>query len=204
MIGTLTMPSVQQLVQCAGLVVASTGLAWLVSGWAVDRWPRQATWKVRAVFPALEATLTLALVVRFGCTPLALAGALFGILALYASYADVRCREVDDSIHLMLVLVGMIGVQPQDVPAMVLAGVLVSLPLVLVVAVGYPMGGADLKYTAAYAFGAGVTCGGVGLAAGMLLAVVHQKWKRNKHQGFPLIPYLSTGFGLSFILFGGV
>ena len=204
MIGTLTLPTVQQMIPCAGLVVASTGLAWMVSGWAADRWPRHATWRVRAIFPVLEAMLSLALVVRFGYTALALAGALFGILALYASYADMCCREVDDHIHMMLLLVGLVRAQPQDVPAMVLAGIVVSLPLVLVVAVGHPMGGADVKFTAAYAFGTGVTCGGVGLAAGMLLAVIHQKWKRNKNQAFPLIPYLSTGFGLSFILLGGV
>lgn len=96
-------------------------VAWWTSGGAVNRWKE--SWKVRAAFPALMALLSTVLELRFGCTVTAMAGAFYGVLALYVSYADVKCREVDDFIHGMLLLVGLLGAQLQQVPATTLAGV---------------------------------------------------------------------------------
>ena len=203
MIGTLTMPPVEAWVQGFGFVVASTAVGWWTSGGAVDRW--KGSWRGRAIFPTLMALWSTVLVVRFGCTVAAMAGALYGVLALYASYADLQSREVDDFIHLMLLLVGLLGTQVQQVPAMALAGGGGSLPMLLV-GLGFPcpLGGADGEDNAALAFGAGGGGAMWGLMAGLALAPVHQFIKKTKGEGFPLIPYLSTGFLLSYILVGGV
>lgn len=194
---------VEVLIQAFAFVVASTAVAWWTSGGAMDRW--KGSWRVQAVFPALMVFWSAALVLRFGCTVAAMAGALYGVLALYASYADLRCREVDDHIHLMLLLVGLLGAQPLQVPAMALTGVVAALPMLAVVVLfRCHLGGADVKYTAAFAFGPGLLCGWCGLMAGLVLAVIHQSFKKTKDQGFPLIPYLSVGFLLSYLFVGGV
>lgn len=198
----LTEPQLLGWMQSLGFVVSSTAVAWLVSGWAADRW--SGSWRVRAMVPALMALWTVAVVLRFGCTVPAMAGALYGILAVSASYADLRCREVDDYIHLMLLLVGLLGTQPQQVPAMALAAVVVSLPLLVVALCHCPLGGADVKYTAAFGFGVGVVDGMAGLLLGLVLAIVHQSVLKKREPGFPLIPYLSGAYLLVYFVRGGV
>ena len=70
---------------------------------------------------------------------------------------------------------------------------------------GRSLGGADLKFAAALCALLGPLWGLGGLFAGTLAAVLIEGRKARKNPGtgkvgFPMIPYLSAGFGLAFVL----
>lgn len=138
------------------------------------------------------------LILVYGCTVMALKGFVFFLILLYAAVSDIRFREVDDSVHLMIIITGLIGTELSDIPKMFLAAVLVALPQ-LAVAVLKPgmYGGADIKLSAACVFLLGIKKGYIGLIIGLTLGVIINfiiQIRKNKSEGFPMIPYLAAGF----------
>ena len=56
------------------------------------------------------------------------------------------------------------------------------------------IGGADIKIVAAMSFALGMVKGTAGMFIGVLFAVIINAIKKNRKEGFPMIPYLAAGY----------
>ena len=151
------------------------------------------------------ATAALLLLIS-GYTMVSLKGFILVLLLLYASVSDLAIREVEDYIPIMISLTALIGIDIGSLPVMLLAAVVITVPQ-LAVAVLKPgtYGGGDIKIMAACTFLLGITKGLFALVAGLLLAVavtliVRKINKQNVKEPFALVPYLSVGCFLAYLL----
>ncbi len=131
---------------------------------------------------------------------------LVGIL-LYASVTDIKTRRVPDSVSLMLLILAFVDMDMTSLPSMLIGAATVFIPQ-LALAVIRPdraIGGADLKISTALAFLLGATRGIFALVVGMLIAVIYMaiynKVNGKDQKGsFPLVPFLSVGATLAFLI----
>ncbi|MDD4492855.1 MAG: A24 family peptidase [Eubacteriales bacterium] len=146
------------------------------------------------------------LILISGYTMESLKGFIFFLLLFYASVSDLAVREVDDSISLMIGLTALSGIGISDLPAMLLAALVITVPQ-FAVAVLKPgtYGGADVKIMAACAFLLGVAKGLLALVTGLILAVtvtliVRKIRGENVKEPFALVPFLSAGCFLAYLI----
>ena len=129
---------------------------------------------------------------------------IFISILFYASYCDIKTREVPDYIHIMIFISAFIGVTKENIPSMIIGLFIVPLPLLIsLVFREDSIGGADIKLMAACAFFLGLERGLVAIIVGLLLAVIctviiKKIQKKSIKESFPLIPYLAVG---SFLLY---
>lgn len=126
---------------------------------------------------------------------------------LYAAYGDLKTHEADDFIHILVLAVAMICKDPKTIPQSLLSAVLmVSMMLLVAFTVkGADIGGADIKFTAACAFLTTLEGGLIGLCLGTFIALIFNSPFRKKEGAeapFPMLPYLSCGYIIVFLLFG--
>ena len=142
------------------------------------------------------------LILVSGYTMISLKGFILFLLLLYASVSDLATREVEDYIPLMIILTALIGIGISDIPVMLIATVVITIPQ-LAVAILKPgtYGGADIKLMSACTFLLGLTKGMFALVTGLTLAVaVTIIVRKNVKEPFALIPYLSVGCFLAYLL----
>ena len=160
--------------------------------------------KVRttAIIVAVSLIYTLSLIYFFGVAAITVKGLALLFILMYSSSEDIKTRNCDDGIHLMIVIAAFIGTEIRQLPGMILSGIFVMIIMLASVIIGKgKMGGADIKLSAACAFLLGLQKGLMGLFIGLLLAIVINLIKgKNQKQPFPLIPYLSVGFTLAFLI----
>lgn len=161
--------------------------------------------KTAFAFVGIAVAISALLLYFFGCAVSAVQGILLCLILAYSSYSDIKTRESDDYLALMIVLTAFIGREVSDIPGMLLSAVLITIPmlLVLIICKGKTIGGADIKLTAACAFLLGISRGIVGLTAGLIIGIVANliiQSKKEKPEGFPLIPYLAVGFMTAYFL----
>lgn len=137
---------------------------------------------------------------------------LFSCLLIVASVWDIRKRIIPDTICIAVAMVGLLTFHPTK-----LLGILLGIPLLIAaLAKEGGMGGGDVKFTAAVGFVLGLPIGCVGLAVGLLTAIiwyfvangvrkmVQMPALSSKAVGLPLAPFLSIGFiGVTLLKFGG-
>lgn len=192
LLGTMTL-----LTYAVGLAV--TGLtALLISLYAAKLWNGN---NKKAAFAFVGISIAAAVLIFsfFGYAVSAVRGIIFCLILLFASYSDIKTREVDDYLHIMIVLTAFIGRNVSDIPSMMLSAVLIAIPMLFVTIIckGRNIGGADIKLSASCAFLLGIEKGGSGLAIGLTLSIIVNliiQRRKNKEDGFPLIPYLAVGF----------
>ena len=82
----------------------------------------------------------------FGFTPYTVRGILLCLILLTASYSDLRYREVDDHLSVMVLLTSFIGCGMADLPGMLLGGLFVFGMMLVVSLMGKEscIGGADI------------------------------------------------------------
>ena len=121
-------------------------------------------------------------------------------LFLYASVRDIKTREVQDSISVMLLILGLVDTDIARLPAMICGALLVFLPQFVSALINpsKALGGADIKLSSAAAFLLGAQMGLFALIIGLTLTVIvmpiiRRIRKLPKDQPFPLIPFLSIG-----------
>ena len=159
--------------------------------------------KTALIFTIMAVCVTLIMICFFGCTAIAVKGILFAFILAFSSFEDVKTRECDDHLHLMIVIAAFIGTDLNNLPWMFLAALFAGSVIVFSKLIGKgKIGGADIKLAAASAFLLGIGRGIIGLLAGTLLAVIVNMIKKNRKAGFPMIPYLAVGFTAAYFIQG--
>lgn len=184
------------------LVITAVLIAVVLSRYAAEAYKGNRK-KATLFFAGITAFVTLALFCFFGCAATTLKGIIFCLLLLFSSYEDIRIRECEDYVHLMIVIAAFIGTDMAALPNMVLSALLVGgIMLMTTVITKSQIGGADIKLSAACAFMLGTVQGMTGLMIGLILAVIINsiKNRKKKHEGFPLIPYLAVGFTAAYFM----
>lgn len=178
--------------------------AFVVSRYAAERFKGNKK-KAAAAFIGIILAVSVLSLCFFGCAVSAIKGILFCLILVLSSYSDIKTRESDDSLAVMVALTAFIGREVSDIPAMLLSAVLITLPMLLIAIVckGKAIGGADVKLSAACAFMLGITRGLAGLITGLTIGILVNliiQIKKNKAEGFPLIPYLAAGFMAAYFI----
>ena len=187
----------------AFLMLAGT-TAFMISLYAAKRWKADKT-KTAIAFVSITVAITILLLCFFGFAVSTVKGVLFCLILLFSSYSDIKTREADDYLHVMILLTAFINREPTDIPSMLLSAVLITLPLILPVIIckGKVIGGADVKLSVACTFLLGINRGIVGLMAGLTIGVLANliiQTRKNQAEAFPLIPYLAAGFMATYML----
>jgi len=154
-------------------------------------------------FVGITALAALMLLSFFGCAATTLKGIIFCLLLVFSSYEDIKTRECENYVHLMIVIAAFIGTDMSALPGMLLSALLVGGIMLITTAVTKSkLGGADIKLSAACAFLLGAVQGLIGLVIGLTLAVIINsvKNRKKKQTGFPLIPYLAVGFMTAYFI----
>ena len=154
-------------------------------------------------FTVIAALTALSLFCFFGCAATTVKGIIFCLLLAFSSYEDIKTRECENYVHLMIVIAAFIGTDMSALPSMLLSALIIGGIMLITAAVTKSsIGGADIKLSAACAFMLGTVQGMTGLMIGLILAVIINsiKNRKKKHKGFPLIPYLAVGFMTAYFM----
>ena len=154
----------------------------------------------------LPCVISVLIALRFEFGTELIQGSILSLLLLFAANSDGHTREVSDTVPLMIAITALIGAELSDIPMMLLAAVLITLPQ-LAIAVIKPgtYGGADIKLMAACAFLLGFGKGLFAIIVGLLFAVIctliyRKAKKQDAKASFALIPYLAIGCMAAFFL----
>ena len=156
------------------LFLAVVGMtAFLISLYASKRFQSDKK-KTGFIFIGISLAVSALLLCFFGCAVSAIQGILFCLILLFSSFSDIKTRESDDYLAVMIALTAFIGIKVSEIPGMLISTVLITLPILLVVIIcnGKSIGGADVKLSAACAFLLGMTKGFVGLITGLTLGII--------------------------------
>ena len=159
--------------------------------------------KAQIGFLTITLLATAVLLCFFGLSAMTLKGMVFALILAYASYEDIRSRECDDSLHVMIVIAGLIGTGSAALVKNAFAAALILCVILSTLLFSKEeIGGADIKLSAACVFVLGLSRGLFGLGIGCLFAVVCNliKNRKNKKAGFPMIPYLAAGFMAAYFI----
>lgn len=131
---------------------------------------------------------------------------LFGIL-LFASISDIGKREVPDFVWVMIGILAFVGFDSANLASMLIGAAVVFIPQLALAMIkpNRAVGGADIKISTASAFLLGAEKGILALIIGMTVAVIvmlisRKVMKADKAEPFPLVPFLSLGVIMSFLL----
>lgn len=159
--------------------------------------------KTVLVFIGITGFIMFAMLCFFGCAVAMIRGIIFTLVLTFLSYSDLKTRECDDYLHLMIIIAAFIGMVLSELPYKILSAIAIGLIMLGTTLFGErSVGGADIKCCVACAFLLGFQRSLIGLMIGLLLAVIINiiRNRKNKHVGFPLIPYLAVGFITAYFL----
>ena len=143
--------------------------------------------KATLFFAGITAFVTLMLFCFFGCAATAVKGCIFCLLLVFSSYEDIKTRECDNFIHIMIVIAAFIGTDMTALPGMLLSALLVGgIMLITTVITKSQIGGADIKLSAASAFLLGIKQGFAGLMLGLIAAIFVNIIKNRKKKNTAL------------------
>ncbi len=151
------------------------------------------------IYHIVTGAIVSTMLFSFGWSMELIKGTALLLILMYASVCDIQTHEVKDSVSMMIVLTGLIGVTITDLPLMLMAGLIVfTFLLVCAVISKNKLGGADVKLCGACAFVLGFQRSITGLVIGLFLSVIFNliinHKSKTKDKAFPLVPYLSVGF----------
>lgn len=151
-------------------------------------------------FVLISSVVALALFCFFGLSVKAIQGIIFTLILLVASYSDIKKRECDDCLSVMILITAFIGTELNAIPGMFVASLLTAgVFLFVVLTMSDRIGGADIKIASAATFLLGFSRGIIGIIAGLLFAIILNSFK-DKKAGFPMLPYLTAAFIPAFFL----
>ena len=178
----------------AAVIIAAIITGLLIARYANGRYKGNKK-KTYLCFAGITGITAIMLICFFGCAAITVKGIILSAILALSSYEDIRTRECDDCLHVMIVIAAFIGTDSSSLPGMlisaVVTGAVMLLPLLITKS---KIGGADIKFAAACSFMLGLNRGMIGLVSGMTLAVLFNAIKKDKNKGFPMIPYLAVGY----------
>lgn len=127
---------------------------------------------------------------------------LFCLLLIVASAEDIKRRVIPDGINLCIAGFACWGLYPEN-----LLGILASLPF-LIAALKGGMGGGDVKLVASCGLVVGLPCALFGSILGLVFLLLYSLVHRigvcffhgKASMAFPMAPFLSVGFMISYLL----
>ena len=152
--------------------------------------------------------LSVAMCLRYGLSAELLQGIFLMFVLLYASWSDITSHTVDDYISVIILALGLVSISTLGIGSMLLGTAIVVLPQIIMALIPSckPLGGADLKISAALAFLLGWERGIAAFILGLLLSVVfmsvYNKLNRSdkgEEHPFALVPFLSVAAMALFI-----
>ena len=180
-------------------IITVISISCLIGGFAARKWKGNKT-KTILGFVLISSVIAIALFCFFGLSVKAIQGIIFSYILLISSYSDIKTRECDDCLSVMILLTAFVGVELTSIPSMFIAAMFTAgIFLLVVLTVSDGIGGADIKIASASVFLLGFHRGIIGLIAGLLLAIIINSIK-SKKSGFPMIPYLTAAFIPAFFL----
>ena len=184
----------------SSFLIMSFIISWILEKHMGKRWGRK-TNPVLVILPVAAAAL---LILVSGYNFHSLKGFILFLLLIYASESDRQTREVDDYIHIMILLTAMIGTEPAKLPVMAVSAVLIAIPQLIIAALKpNTYGDADIKLSAACTFLLGFQKGLAAIIAGLVTAIamklIQNFKKHNIKEPFALVPYLSAGCFFAFL-----
>lgn len=136
-----------------------------------------------------------------------LRGIVFALILLYASVQDLTFREADDFLWVMILILAIGSIETVPVWSMLLGAAVVFVPQMAIAMFSKKggIGGADIKLSTAAALLLGFFPGAIGYVAGLAFAIlftlIYNKIKhRTNQKSFPLIPFLSVGLMIGYLL----
>lgn len=140
-------------------------------------------------------------------TDTAIITTLFFFAALcYAAAQDIKTKEVDDCVHVIIAVTAFIGFERGNLPAMLTGAALSALPLFTAALIKRgSVGGADIKLMAASGLilgaGNGIIAMIIGLSLGVGCTYVYRKTRKTAlTTSFPFIPFLAAGCIVAYLL----
>ena len=169
------------------------------------------TVKEKELIPHLLFCLSIAvgliLLLVFGVTLTTVKGMILALLLLYAGLSDLKTRRVSDCVSVMIFILSLVGFEAANLPSMLIGAMIVFIPqfALAIIRPSRACGGADLKISTAIAFMLGAGKGVFALIVGMLLAVIvmaiyNKVNAKDQKEAFPLVPFLSVGAMLAYII----
>lgn len=126
-------------------------------------------------------------------------GLIFALLLIVAAYSDAKTQEIPDFIPILILLDGLIFIQPIPTAIGFFA---VSLPLLLVAKItGGGVGGGDIKLMAACGFFLGPEGAVIGTIIGMVsFLIVYSIFYGKKKKMYAMAPYFGIGCFFAYLL----
>ena len=188
------------IISAALMLTAAVIAALLSARYAADAFKGNKK-KTALCFVGIAVCVTLALICFFGCAAITVKGIIFALILVFSSYEDIKKRECDDYLHLMIVIAAFLGTELSSLPNMFVSAMFAGgLMLATMLMTKSSIGGADIKMAAACSFLLGISRGVIGLLIGMVLAVAFNIFKKDKKKGFPMIPYLAVGYMAAYFI----
>lgn len=134
-------------------------------------------------FTVIAALTALSLFCFFGCAATTVKGIIFCLLLAFSSYEDIKTRECENYVHLMIVIAAFIGTDMSALPGMLLSALIIGGIMLMTAAVTKSsIGGADIKLSSACAFMLGTVQGMTGLMIGLDTCSHYQFHKEQKEK----------------------
>ena len=140
------------------------------------------------------------LCIAFDNQVLIIKGYIFAQILIFAAYHDSKTKEIPDSVHVLIILTALIGINPIS---SIIGLVAVSLPFLLASMFREgSIGGGDIKLMGACGFLLGAVGGFFASIAGLVLAICFNLFNnKSKSESFPLAPYLAAGCFAAYLIF---
>ena len=183
------------------------GISILV-GWNLSKIMQSKGIKTNHLFIiAISCLSSILLWVKYGLSVTAIQGLFLLFVLIYASCSDLTDHTVDDSTWLIILSLSLVNIETLGLVTMTLGAVCVFIPQISMALLPphKTLGGADIKLSTALAFLLGGWRGMGAYLIGLVVAVIvmsiyNKCTNRCKKKPFALVPFLSFGAMLMFLI----
>ena len=188
-------------------VILFIGIAVLI-GWTLSKIMYAKGFKTNhAAIIGISGIASILLFARYGLTLTALQGLFLLFVLIYASCSDLTTHTVDDALWLLVFALSLASFESVGISSMLLGAFCIFIPQIAMALLPphKTLGGADIKLSTAIAFLLGGWRGIGAYLIGLVLAVIvmsiyNKCTNRCKKKPFALVPFLSIGAMLMFLI----
>ena len=157
------------------------------------------------IIVACAAIYASALFWRYGIGRIFLQGLVLLFVLSYASISDIRNRTVGDFVSVEILILSLIYFPTDKILSSIIGAIIVlATQILLTLAGGLKLGGADIKITTAAAFLLGIEKGIafylIGFLSAMLYGIVRSLMSPKSNDSIPMIPFFSIGILFMFLV----